>query len=255
MKSFTILFASFLSILIGSSSAEPVPNDMQLFLLIGQSNMAGRGKVEPQDTVTSSRIFMLTKEKQWTLAKDPVHFDKPVAGVGLCSEFARLLVKEDATITVGLIPCAVGGTSLDQWKPAGLLYTNAVKRARVATKSGKLAGILWHQGESDSAHEKVVTYAERFTAMITQLRKDLHAEDVPVVIGELGHFRAASAELNAILPDVARAVPLCVLVTADGLKDKGDLLHFGSTALRTFGQRYAAAYLKLTSETRSQRKN
>ena len=37
---------------------------MQLFRLIGQSNMAGRGIVGPQDQVTNPRIFMLTRLSQ-----------------------------------------------------------------------------------------------------------------------------------------------------------------------------------------------
>ena len=112
-------------------------------------------------------------------------------------------------------------------------------------KQGKLAGILWHQGEADSAPEKVATYADRFAALVVELRKDLLAEQVPVVIGELGRFRPASTAFNANLPEVSRRVPLCALVTAEDLQDKGDQLHFGAAALRTFGARYAAAYRKL----------
>ena len=126
------------------------PKDLRLFLLIGQSNMAGRGKVEPQDQVTDPRIWMLTKDLRWIPAKDPVHFDKPTAGVGLCSEFARTLVRKNGKCAVGLIPCAVGGTPLDAWLPGGKensLYNTAVARTKEALKSGRLAGILWIKGE------------------------------------------------------------------------------------------------------------
>ncbi|MEI7929044.1 MAG: sialate O-acetylesterase [Verrucomicrobiales bacterium] len=142
---------------------------MKLFLLIGQSNMAGRGKVEPQDQVVNPKIFMLTKDLTWVPAKDPLHFDKPAAGVGLGSQFAREISKADPNASIGLIPCAVGGTSLDQWKAGGALYNEAVKRSKEAMKNGKLAGILWHQGEADSAPDKVATYADRFSVMIGQI--------------------------------------------------------------------------------------
>jgi hypothetical protein len=234
-----------LSALQLSVCAETDSGTKQLFLLIGQSNMAGRGKVEAQDEVTSPQIVMLTKDLKWVPAKDPVHFDKPVAGVGLCSEFARVIAKADAKATIGLIPCAVGGTSLDEWKVGGKLYNDAISRAKEGTKTGTLAGILWHQGESDSAPEKVATYKDRFATMIGQLRKDLHADQVPVVIGELGRFRPASTEFNAALPEVSKNVPLCMFVSAEGLKDKGDKLHFDAPSLREFGKRYAAAFLKL----------
>ena len=224
--------------------AGAAPEHLQLFLLIGQSNMAGRGKVEPADEVTNPRIFMLTKEREWVPAKDPLHFDKPVAGVGPGLEFARTLVAADPKITVGLIPCAVGGTALEKWQAGGELYTTAVARAREAMKRGTLAGILWHQGESDKTHEQITTYGDRFAAMISQLRKDLGAEDVPVIMGELGRFRPANTEFNAALPEISRHVPLCTYVTTENLVDRGDHLHFDTPSQRILGQRYAAGFLK-----------
>ena len=231
--------------------AQTPPSDMKLFLLIGQSNMAGRGIVEPQDEATSPHIFMLKKDLQWTLAKDPVHFDKPVAGVGLASEFARTLAQADFDMSIGLIPCAVGGTSLDQWKAGGELYTNAILRTKEALKNGQLAGILWHQGEADNNPEKTKTYVERFQTMIAQLRKDLDAENVPVIIGELGHFKANANSFNVMLPSIPANVPLCALVTAEDLTDKGDKLHFDAKSLRVFGQRYAEAFLSFESKEKT----
>jgi hypothetical protein len=228
-----------------TEAAIEAPNSMRLFLLIGQSNMAGRGKIEPQDEITNPRIWMLTKDLNWTLAKDPLHFDKPIAGVGLASEFARVLVKSDPSINVGLIPSAFGGTSLDQWNPRGTLYKDAVTRTKEALKKGTLAGILWHQGESDRSAAKVETYPARLSAMFAQLRKDLDAPNVPIIIGELGRFRSDQDAFNAMLPNAINQIPNSVLVSAESLEDKGDKLHFGSAALRTFGQRYAAEYLKL----------
>ena len=146
------------------------PDDMQLFLLIGQSNMAGRGKVEAQDAATDPNIYMMNQEMQWVLAKDPIHFDKPgVAGVGPGHQFARALMAKEPKTNIGLIPAAMGGSSLAQWKVGGKLYTNAVERAREAMKHGKLRGILWHQGESDGQPEKIASYPDRFSKMIAQL--------------------------------------------------------------------------------------
>lgn len=79
---------------------------MKLFLLIGQSNMSGRGNVEVQDKVENPRISMLTKDLKWVPAKDPLHFDKPIAGVGPGSEFARGILKANPDATIGLIPSA-----------------------------------------------------------------------------------------------------------------------------------------------------
>lgn len=225
--------------------ADPAPAQMKLFLLIGQSNMAGRGKVEPQDQVVNPKIFMLTKDLQWVPAKDPLHFDKPAAGVGLGSEFAREILKAAPNATVGLIPCAVGGTSLDQWKVGGPLYNSAVTRTKEAMKQGQLAGILWHQGESDSGNPaNVASYADRLSVMVAQLRKDLQADKVPVVLGELIHEFKTNDSVNVALAAASKKIPLCTLVSSEGLGNKA--LHFNSPDLRKFGQRYATEYLKLT---------
>src|SRR3954470_16525519 len=199
-------------------AAAPTPDPLQLFLLIGQSNMAGRGVVEPQDTETNPRIFMLTKDLQWTLARDPLHFDKPtIAGVGLGSEFARVLAKADPKAKIGLIPAAFGGTTIAQWKPGGPLYTDAVARAREAMKSGTLAGILWHQGEGDSSADKVAVYADQFSAMIAQLRQDLNAPNVPVLIGELGRYEPKYQPFNEALPAAAAKIPNSAIISSEGL--------------------------------------
>lgn len=247
MKHLKLFAIGILLVTTSFGLAEPVTNNLQLFLLIGQSNMAGRGKVEPQDQVIHPRIFMFTKEQQWLPAKDPLHFDKPkMAGVGPGMGFARQLVAGNTNLTVGLIPCAVGGTSLDQWKAGGTLYSDAVARTWAAMQHGQLAGILWHQGEADSDHAKVATYSERFATMIRQLRQDLQAENVPVIMGELGRFRKASKEFNEALPEISKQVPNCAWVSAENLTDRGDKLHFDAKSQRVFGQRYAAAFLKLT---------
>jgi len=237
-----LLFSFFAG---GEASAAETPADMQLFLLIGQSNMAGRGIVEPADQEIHPRIFMLDKTNVWVPAKDPVHFDKPkVAGVGLCSEFARRVADRNPGANIGLIPCAFGGTTLDQWKPGSDLYTNAVARTRAALNNGRLAGILWHQGEGDCATQRRDTYPARFSEMIAQLRQDVGAEQAPVVIGELGWFNDSTKKFNAMLPQVVAAVPRCALASAEGLGANSDNVHFSRAALVEFGKRYFEAFTR-----------
>ena len=222
-----------------------VPDDLELFLLIGQSNMAGRGKPEAQDITTDPGIWMMNQEMNWVLARDPIHFDKPIAGVGLAHQFARELVAHNPTANIGLIPAALGGSSLDEWHSGGELFNNAVARTCEAMKRGTLKGILWHQGEADSNADKVATYADRFGAMTAQLRHELNAVSVPVVMGELVQSRPENAAFNAALPAISASVPNCVWVSSEGLADRGDKLHFSPASFRELGKRYAAAYLKL----------
>jgi hypothetical protein len=244
--------AALLTILLAVTFAAGqtfVPRDLQLFLLIGQSNMAGRGKIEPQDVEPIPGVYMLNKEMAWGPAIDPVHFDRPkIAGVGIARSFAKVLLKANPSYQIGLIPAAVGGTSLDEWKPGGELYRNAVERARRAQQSGRLRGILWHQGEGDTSKEELAkSYRERFAAFMGHLRQDLEAADVPVVVGELGEFHHHPFEeyLNHELALIPFSVPHCAFVSSAGLNHKGDNTHFDSPSAREFGRRYGLAFLSL----------
>lgn len=225
---------------------------MDVFVLVGQSNMAGRGVPEAQDRKPLPRVYMLTKAMEWSAAVDPMHFDKPeIAGVGLGRSFAHALAKLDPKAEIGLVPCAMGGSALDEWKPDGKLYTNAVSRARKAIEAGRLRGILWHQGEADSNNEaKAQSYTERWKANLGSFRKEIGAEDTPIVVGQLGEFLSDTKypykrmvnEQQALLP---LSVPRVAWVSSAGLKHKGDDVHFDTPSLREFGRRYAMAYLSL----------
>ena len=211
--------------------------------------MAGRGVVEAQDKAPIPRVYMLTKELEWKPAVDPLHFDKAdIAGVGLARSFARELTKSNPSASIGLIPAAFGGTSLEEWKPGGKLYTTAVARARAAMKSGKLRGILWHQGEADSGKEEnAKSYRERWTKVIGSLREDLNAANVPVIVGQLGEFYTGpfARTVDEQLAIIPLQVPRTAFVSSAGLKPKVDNVHFDAPSLREFGRRYAHAFLML----------
>ncbi len=230
----------------------PAKEKFHLYLLVGQSNMAGRGVIEDQDKSPHPRVLMFTKENTWAPAVDPLHFDKPqIAGVGLGSSFGRAMAEADPEVTIGLIPCAVGGTPLARWQPEGDLYAAAVKRCRAAQEHGTLRGILWHQGEGDSGTEaNARSYGERLAKTIAGFRKDLEAPGVPFVAGELGHFLLPTTDagkpkfwkvVNEQINDLPNKVPHTAAVSAEGLKHKGDDVHFDSASLREFGRRYAKA--------------
>jgi hypothetical protein len=235
----------------------PPKEKFHLYLLIGQSNMAGRGKIEEQDKASHPRVLKLTKENTWAPGIDPLHFDKPqIAGVGLGSSFGRAMADADPDVTIGLIPCAVGGTPLSRWQKDGDLYKQAIERAKAAMKDGTLKGILWHQGENDAGREETAkTYAERLSQMIADLREELGVKDCPFAAGKLGEFLAREKDgkpnywplVNEQLELVAKSVPHVAVVASVDLKEKGDGVHFDSTSLRELGKRYAKAMRELQS--------
>lgn len=241
-------------------AAEPAASDkrpanLHLYLLIGQSNMAGRGEIEDQDRQTHPRVFMFTKDNQWAPAVDPLHFDKPIAGVSLGSTFGRAMADSDEAVTIGLIPCAVGGTPLKRWQKGGDLWKQAIARTNAAKKDGTLRGILWHQGESDAGQQATAAnYSERLAELIVDLRKELAAPDVPFVAGKLGDFLAEKAKdgrpsywklVNEQIEALPRQVTHTAVVDSAGLKSKDDKVHFDAASLREFGRRYAAAMQRL----------
>lgn len=242
------------------STPLPAKENFHLFLLAGQSNMAGRGKVDEEGRTANPRILSLGIEGKWLPAVDPLHWDKPtVAGAGIGKPFAEIIVAENPAITVGLIPAACGGSPIAAWQPgkyyAGTKsnpYDDAIARAKRAIQDGTLKAILWHQGENDADPKNAPEYEKRLEELIVRFRTELHAPDLPFVIGQLGRFPGAPwtadrEAVNAAHQAVAKRVKNVRFVSSEGLDSKGDNLHFNTQSLRTFAKGYAAAYRELVA--------
>lgn len=253
----TVLLPLAAGIVAAQPAALPPKEQFHLFLLVGQSNMAGRGVVTPADKTAPARVLMLSKDGTWVPATDPMHFDKPAAGVGLGRTFGIEVAAATPGVTIGLIPCAVGGSPVAAWVP-GYFYDatkshpwdDAMRRAKLALQAGTLKGILWHQGESDANAKSAPLYEAKLHDLIARFRAELQAPAVPFIVGQIGKFAGAPwNEFQNQVDRVHRDVPLKVkgtaYVSAEGLNHKGDKLHFDADSYRVFGKRYAEAYLKL----------
>lgn len=254
-----LLTALFLTTFTSAQEVSPPAKDkFWLFLLVGQSNMAGRGVVEEQDKTPHPRVLTLSKEGKWVPAVDPIHFDKTAAGVGLGKTFGQIVAEANPGVTIGLIPCAVGGSPISTWKP-GAFYSGTkthpwddmVKRVEIALPAGTLKGILWHQGESDSNDKDAPGYEERLHNLVKRLRDLVKSPDAPFIAGQMGKFDDVPWNPEKIVVDkahqeIATKVPHAAFVSAEGLKHKGDKVHFDSPSFRELGKRYADAYLKMT---------
>lgn len=221
--------------------------------------MAGRGAVEPQDTTPHPRVLTLTKEGTWAPAVDPLHFDKTSAGVGLGKTFGRLMAEVSPEATIGLIPCAVGGSPIEVWTPGAFYaatkshpWDDMVSRVTAAMKVGTLKGILWHQGEADCKPELAAVYESRLHDLIQRFRTLVKNESIPFIAGEIGHFKdvpvnpdsAPVTQAHKTLPDKVKNT---AFVSSDGLVHKGDKVHFDSASYRELGKRYFDAFRKLTA--------
>lgn len=231
-----------------------------VYLLIGQSNMAGRGRLVAGEELPCEGVRKMDVFGYIVPAKEPLHYDKKAAGAGLGASFANAMRAADTNRTVVLVPCAFGGSALSEWSKGEYMYEHALLRTRQALRklkgTGRLAGILWHQGESDASDERRAdSYGSRLAKMVGDLRADLGCGDVPLVVGELGRYladnRAKSGrykcfeKVNAALNGLTNSVPNCACVSSEGLTPNSDVLHFNTLSLRTFGERYAAAMKKL----------
>jgi len=232
-----LILVSCKPIYLSDSKVDP---NFHLYLLAGQSNMAGRGEVDSLSTPNNIRILMLNEEDEWNIARDPLHFDKPkVAGVGPGLAFAQKMLsfEKDKNVRIGLIPCAVGGTSIDQWQDS--LYDESVARLHIALQYGVIKGIIWHQGESDSSEEKAEVYIDKLQKLIARYRDETGNDDLPFVAGELGYYKENYKNINNELKKLPELVSHTAVATSEGLVHKGDGTHLDSESARTLGERMA----------------
>src|SRR5690606_36459697 len=117
------------------------------FLMVGESNMTGRGFIQDVVPIYNERIKML-RNGRWQMMTEPINYDRPVSGISLAGSFAAAWCYKYKVVEIGLIPCAEGGSTLDEWAVDGILFRHAINEANFAMENSELAGILWHQGES-----------------------------------------------------------------------------------------------------------
>ena len=227
------------------------PQDMKLVLLIGQSNMAGRAAVPEEDRKPLARAYKLNRDNLWVEATAPFHYDRKTAGMSPANEFVKRYLADHPGETVGIVPCAVGGSRLATWhaqgaEKTGANFRRALERARIAGKCGKFVAVLWHQGESDAerpVEELKVAYPRHFGEMVSAFRREIGP--VPVVVGEIGWYMPELAQrINPVLNALPKTVPSCRCVSAEGLGNC-DQWHFDLSATRTLGDRYYEAWREL----------
>lgn len=244
--------------------ATPALAQMDVYILAGQSQMAGRGRLEDAPALSADRVFKFWTNDTWEAAAEPVHWDGGRAGFGPGLAFGRAMADASPGRDVGLVPCAVGGSSISSWLPGKVNYTNALAKAKRAMASGRLRGIIWHQGEADSWKAATAEiHGGRLRLVVESFRRDLGIPDLPFVAGEVAGFYADSIVKRGGTPfvDVVNAqsrsamagLPQCGYVTVEGLchGSRGDIVHFEPDSAAELGRRYAAEMLRLIGSAES----
>jgi type 1 glutamine amidotransferase len=240
-----------------------------LWVLAGQSNMEGVGDLVDV-TPPHQSVMMLGMDGKWSRAEEPLHWlvDSPDPvhsgdpktraarsaqthkgrnkGAGLGLPFAAALTSATG-VPIGLVACAHGGTSMEQWNPAkkdeggNSLYGSMIRQFQLA--GGKVKGVLWYQGESDAGGEAAKSYSQVFSRFIAAVRSDFGQPELPFYFVQIGRFvRAGDSkgwntvqEAQRLLPE---RVPNTAVVSVIDL-ELDDLIHVGTQGLKRAGQRLA----------------
>ncbi|KFK41397.1 hypothetical protein AALP_AA2G125300 [Arabis alpina] len=248
--------------LSGENKPENTKPPNQIFILSGQSNMAGRGgvikdhhlnrwvwdQILPPECSPDPSILRLSSDLKWEQAHEPLHSDidtTKVCGVGPGMAFANAVKTRlnSDSVVIGLVPCASGGTAIKEWERGSHLYETMVKRTEESLKSGgEVKAMLWYQGESDvlDLHD-AESYGSNMDRLIKNLRQDLDLPSLPIIqvaIASGGGYidKVREAQLGLKLSNV-------VCVDAKGLLLKPDNLHLTTEAQVQLGLSLAQAYL------------
>lgn len=236
---------------------ENVPSSFDLYVCIGQSNMAGRATLTPEVMDTLQNVYLLNDKGNFEPAVNPlnrystVRKDLSMQRLGPAYGFAKEMARQTKR-PVGLVVNARGGSSINFWLKGSKdgYYEEALSRVRIAMKQGGvLKAILWHQGEADCSNPEA--YKQKLISLVKDLREDLGMPNLPVVVGQISQWNwtkreAGTVPFNQMIKKVSSFIPHSDWVSSKGLgwyKDEKDP-HFNTEAQLLLGKRYAKKVLK-----------
>ena len=242
-----------------------------VFLLLGQSNMKGRG-IMPDEPARDPRIVMMhLKDDRWYVARHPLHLTGDArtfqgadnAGVGPGLAFAEAMLAHNPRARIALVPCAVGGSSINLWQKGARLYDEALRRALLARQTtaaagGVIRGALWLQGEADATAAGLPVHEAKLLKLVDDLRVDLGLPDLPFLACTIGEMKRPDddterirmkAEMNRLLLSLPTRRRHTDCVDARELTTHlGDFVHFDTAAQNEIGRRYARQFLALSGQ-------
>lgn len=253
---YLLLFLLFQSLAIYAGE-KVKPSDLDLYLCIGQSNMAGRADLTPEIMDTLQNVYLLNDKGHFEPASNPlnrystVRKNLSMQRLGPSYAFAKEIERKTKN-PVGLVVNARGGSSINAWLKGSKngYYEKALSRIRIAMKQGgHLKAILWHQGEADCSNPE--EYKQKLILLIKSFREDLGMPELPVIVGQISQWNwtkreAGTAPFNKMIRKVSSFIPYSDWVSskgADYYKDETDP-HFGTKGQLLIGKRYAKKVYK-----------
>ena len=236
------------------STQVQIPENLDIYLVIGQSNMAGRAAIRKEDSLSIDQCYLFTGDTSaaWIAANNPLNLYSSVRKkismqrLGPAYAFAKSMVEAGLDHEIGLVVNAKGGTKIVQWLPGTNLYEAAMQQTHKALKFGKLKGVIWHQGEGDCHPVRVDMYLGRLEVLINAIREEFDDPTLPFVAGQLyeNEKRHAFNEMLLQLPDFIRNTGVA---NSEGTS-VFDGTHFDSESANILGDRYAQEIIKILKE-------
>jgi hypothetical protein len=233
------------------------PEKTWIFLLAGQSNMAGRGYVSQHELkISNSKIFTINSDLSISFAHQPLHRDKSIAGYSMGLVFAEAILEKQNDCKILLVPVALGGSSITDWQESGQAFKRAAKILSGAREYGQVKAILWHQGETESQSGPYGDidpefYKDKLIIAINQLRRISGNESIPFIAGSLPDYLSLSGLypnyliINQAIQKAIGSTINASYVNLGDLDDIGDRIHFSTISLKIMGKRYANAFFVL----------
>jgi hypothetical protein len=239
----------------GSGTGGASPNDpvFHIFMLMGQSNMAGVAKHEPSDQNTDERLKVLggcnQPAGQWNVAKPPLSDCPGEKGWNLSDTvdpgiwFGKtLLTKLPAGATIGLVGTAESGESINTFISGGshhAMILSKIAKAKTA-ENARFSGIIFHQGESDNGNSS-------WPGKVVQLYNEVKAAfgvdyEVPFILGELPAGGCCSGH-NNLIHQAADQLPMGYWVSQEGTNVM-DEYHFDHDSVVLMGTRYGETMIE-----------
>jgi hypothetical protein len=231
-----------------------------LWIIAGQSNSAGYGRGPVVDPPTLG-VHLFRNSEQWALATHPLNESTDTkhtvnreggnSGHSPYLHFGRI-VQQEMGFPIGLVQTALGGSPFIAWNPTetpeAVLYNNMLHCIELV--GGKVKGVLWYQGESDTGVPQAATYEKRFVQAVQAWRKALNQRDLAVITVQLSRVHAiADDDMNrgwSQVREAQRQAPkkltdVTVVPTLD--LSLSDHIHISPAGNMTLGQRVAWAAL------------
>ena len=224
--------------------------NLDIYLVIGQSNMAGRAQIreEDQDEIKNTYLFTGNEDPAWVKATNPINRYSTVRKsmdmqrLSLAYSFAQSIIKARPENEIGLVANAKGGTKIVQWLPGTELYEAAIKQTKKAIAYGTLKGIIWHQGEGDCDPLRIDMYLGRLEVLINAIREEFDDQTIPFIAGQLFENEKRKP-FNDMLLELPKFIRNSGVATSEGTK-AFDGTHYDSKSAILLGRRYADEILK-----------